>query len=55
MSKLKVVQVGTSITEIKIGDIVMVDPFALQKAPLVPISDDELVILISPFDIIQIW
>jgi hypothetical protein len=57
MSKLKVVAVGTVVTEIKIGDWVLVDPAALNKATLVPISDDgeERVILVSPFDVIQIW
>jgi hypothetical protein len=57
MSKLKVVQVGTVVTEIKVGDWVLVDPAALNKATLVPISVDgeERVILVSPFDVIQIW
>jgi hypothetical protein len=57
MSKLKVLQVGTVVTEIKVGDWVLVDPAALNKATLVPISDDgeERVILVSPFDVIQIW
>tara|TARA_B110000503_G_scaffold59842_1_gene95284 strand:+ start:114 stop:401 length:288 start_codon:yes stop_codon:yes gene_type:complete len=56
MSKLKVVQVGTIVTEIKIGDWVLVDPAALNKATLVPINDnDDRVILVSPFDVIQIW
>ena len=57
MSKLKVVAVGTIVTEIKVGDWVLVDPAALNKATLVPISDDneERVILVSPFDVIQIW
>jgi len=57
MSKLKVVQVGTIVTEIKVGDWVLVDPKALNNATLVPISDDgeERVILVSPFDVIQIW
>jgi len=57
MSKLKVIQVGTIVTEIKIGDWVLVDPAALNRATLVPISDDgeERVILVSPFDVIQIW
>jgi len=57
MSKLKVVAVGTIVTEIKIGDWVLVDPAALNRATLVPISDDneERVILVSPFDVIQIW
>jgi hypothetical protein len=57
MSKLKVLQVGTVVTEIKVGDWVLVDPAALNKATLVPISEDgeERVILVSPFDVIQIW
>ena len=56
MSKLKVLQVGTIVTEIKAGDWVLVDPAALNKATLVPINDkDERAILVSPFDIIQIW
>jgi hypothetical protein len=56
MSKLKVVAVGTIVTEIKVGDWVLVDPAALNKAILVPINDnDDRVILVSPFDVIQIW
>lgn len=57
MSKLKVVAVGTTITDIKVGDWVLVDPAALNKSTLVPISDDgeERAILVSPFDVIQIW
>ena len=56
MSKLKVVAVGTIVTEIKVGDWVLVDPAALNKATLVPINDnEERVILVSPFDVIQIW
>ena len=56
MSKLKVVAVGNIVTEIKEGDWVLVDPAALNKATLVPINDnDDRVILVSPFDVIQIW
>ena len=57
MSKLKVLQVGTIVTEIKVGDWVLVDPAALNKATLVPVSEDgeERAILVSPFDVIQIW
>ena len=56
MSKLKVIAVGNIVTEIKVGDWVLVDPSALNKAILVPINDqDERAILVSPFDIIQIW
>ena len=55
MSKLKVVQVGTIVTEIKEGDWVLVDPAALNRATLVPLSEDENVIMVSPFDVIMIW
>lgn len=55
MSKLKVLQVGTIVTEIKIGDWVLVDPAALNRATLVPLSEDESVIMVSPFDVIMIW
>lgn len=56
MSKLKVLQVGTIVTEIKEGDWVLVDPAALNKSILVPINDqDDRAILVSPFDVIQIW
>lgn len=55
MSKLKVHSVGTAIMDIKVGDVVMVDPSALAKASLIPLSDTEEVILISPFDVIMIW
>ena len=56
MSKLKVLQVGTIVTEIKEGDWVLVDPAALNKSTLVPINDqDDRAILVSPFDVIQIW
>lgn len=56
MSKLKVLQVGTIVTEIKEGDWVLVDPAALNKSTLVPINDqDDRAILVSPFDVIMIW
>jgi hypothetical protein len=56
MSKLKVIAVGTIVTEVKEGDYVLVDPAALNRATLVPINDnDDRAILVSPFDIIQVW
>jgi len=55
MNKLKVHSVGTANMDVKIGDFVLVDPSALSKAPLIPLSDDETVLLISPFDVIMIW
>jgi len=55
MNKLKVHSVGTANMDIKVGDIVLVDPAALSKASLIPLSDSETVLLVSPFDVIMIW
>ena len=55
MSRLKVHTVGDLVTSIKAGDIILVDPSSLSKAPLINLSNDEEVILVSPFDVIMIW
>jgi hypothetical protein len=55
MSRLTVHSVGTANMDVKPGDVVLVDPQALQKAPLIPLSDDENVLLVSPFDVIMVW
>jgi len=55
MGKLRVHSIGTANMEVVIGDYVLVDPAALSKAPIVPLSDDEQVLLVSPFDVIMIW
>lgn len=55
MSKLTVHSVGTANMEVKPGDVVLIDPQALQKAPLIPLSEKESVLLMSPFDVIMIW
>lgn len=55
MSKLTVHSVGTANMDVKVGDVVLVDPAALSKAPFIPLSEDEQVLLVSPFDIIMIW
>jgi hypothetical protein len=55
MSKLKVHSVGSTIQDIKAGDMILVDPLALQKSPLIPLSDTETVLLVSPFDVILKW
>lgn len=54
MSKMKVHSVGDSVSTIKVGDTVLVDPLALQKSPLIML-EDETVLLASPFDVIMIW
>jgi midasin (ATPase involved in ribosome maturation) len=53
-NKLVVYSVGDLITDIKVGDEVLVDPAALGKAPVIPIGDDNK-LLVSPFDVILIW
>jgi len=55
MSRLTVHSVGDLVTSVKKGDVVLVDPQALQKAPLIPLSEDEQALLVSPFDVIMIW
>jgi len=54
-SKLTIHTVGDNVTTMKAGDIVLVDPGVLSKAPLISLSDDEQVLLVSPFDVIMIW
>ena len=53
--KLKVYAVGDLVSDIKEGDEVLADPSALQKADVIPLSDEKDVLLMSPFDIIHIW
>jgi hypothetical protein len=58
MSRLKVHSVGTAITDpdLKVGVEVLVDPTALRdKTLVIPLSDEEDVLLVSIFDIIHIW
>jgi len=55
MAKLVVHSVGTINMEVKPGDIVLVDPEALSKARMIPLSEEETVLLISPYDVIMIW
>lgn len=55
MSKLTVYAVGDLVTNVAEGDVILVDPSALSKAPLIPLSDDKDVLLISPFDVIHVW
>ena len=55
MSKLKVYDVGDLVTAFKAGDEVLVDPSKLKDAHLIPLSDDQEVLLLSPFDVIHVW
>ncbi len=55
MAKLTVYAVGDLVTDIQEGDVVLVDPSKLSQGLLVPLSEEKTVLLVSPFDIIQIW
>ena len=55
MSRLKVYDVGDSVSTFKAGDEVLVDPGQLKDALLIPLTDDKEVLLLSPFDIIHVW
>jgi hypothetical protein len=54
LNKLIVYAVGDLITDIKVGDEILVDPAALQKSPVIPIGGENK-LLVSPFDVILIW
>jgi hypothetical protein len=55
MSKLNVYAVGDLVTDIVPGDDVLVDPSALSKSLIIPLSDEKDVLLVSPFDIVHVW
>lgn len=57
MSRLTIHSVGTANmdTRLVVGAVVLVDPEALSKARMIPLSEEETVLLVSPFDIIHIW
>ena len=56
MSKLTVYAKGTTVGDhISVGDVVLIDPQALKNAPVIPLSDDKDVLLVSPFDVIHVW
>jgi hypothetical protein len=54
LNKLIVYAVGDLITDIKVGDEILVDPAALGKSPVVPINGENK-LLVSPFDVILVW
>ena len=55
MSKLVVYDVGESVSIVKSGDAILVDPAKLKEAMLIPLSEDLDVLLVSPFDVIHVW
>ena len=54
-SRLKVYAVGDLITDINVGDEVLVISDALHKAPIIPLTEELNVILISTFDVVHVW
>jgi hypothetical protein len=54
LNKLTVHAVGDVVTNINVGDEILVDPAALQKAPVIPINGENK-LLVSPFDVILVW
>jgi hypothetical protein len=54
LNKLTVYSVGDLVTDIKIGDEILVDPSALSKAPVIPINGENK-LLVSIFDVILVW
>lgn len=53
-SRLKVHSVGDTVTNLNVGDEVLVDPNHLQKSPIIDLNGEE-VILIAVYDIILVW
>jgi len=55
MSKLTVYDVGDSVSIVKAGDVILVDPAKLKDAMLIPLNEDVDVLLVSPFEVIHVW
>jgi len=55
MSKLTVYDVGDSVSIVKPGDVILVDPAKLKDAMLIPLNEEVDVLLVSPFDVIHVW
>jgi adenine-specific DNA methylase len=55
LSRLVVYAVGTEVTTIEQGDVVLVDPEAVSKAVIIPDVNGEPRLLVSVFDVIHIW
>jgi hypothetical protein len=54
LNKLTVYAVGDGVSDIKAGDEILVDPASLQKSPVIPIGEENK-LLVSPFDVILVW
>jgi hypothetical protein len=54
LKKLTVHATGDLVSNIKVGDEILVDPAALSKAPVLPIGEENK-LLVTPFDVILVW
>ncbi len=54
LNKLTVYAVGDLVQDIKPGDEILVDPSSLSKSPVIPIGEENK-LLVSPFDVILVW
>jgi hypothetical protein len=52
---LRVVAKGAGVTEVEVGDIVMIDPLSVNRSCKVPLSATKTVLMVSVFDIAHIW
>lgn len=55
LDKLNVYAVGDLVTDIKVGDKVLVEPSAIRGKAVVFTIGGERKILVSPFDVVLIW
>jgi hypothetical protein len=54
LKRLTVHAAGDLVSNIKVGDEILVDPAALSKAPVIPIGEENK-LLVTPFDVILVW
>lgn len=54
LKKLSVFAVGDLVSNVSVGDEILVDPASLSKAPVIPIGDENK-LLVTPFDVILVW
>lgn len=55
LDRLKVYAVGELVKDVNEGDVVLVDKQHLSQAPIITLTKDLKVLLVSPFNIIHIW
>ncbi len=54
MSKLTVYDVGDSVSIVKPGDVILIDPCKLKEAMVIPLKEEVDVLLVSPFEVIHV-